>query len=252
MASWTFDRVRLSGVHLDGALSKEYPDLSMDSPDSDNYFRPSINEDTSNHYITVDNLFSGTPTASDRPANFYVSVPKASIGAKTILCRQDVHRWAVWSCGCWYKRCDRCNLHFGSEVTRDTLRVTCTNATGPVLAVTSRDKMTHIRSQRSRTQPPCCRQQEVFSVSHTLQVRLLQNEYTDITCLAFETNELKNGKNSSCVRVGCKRTGLHHRLQYRKQRLYCRGDLTLGDTLCNQRICSSWNTNKNLKVVATV
>ena len=90
MASWILRPSSALYVYLDGALVKEYPDLSMDS-DSDNYFLPIINEDTSNHYITVDNLFMGTPTASDRPANFYVSVPKASIACKDYLCRQDVH-----------------------------------------------------------------------------------------------------------------------------------------------------------------
>ena len=114
----------------------------MDS-DSDNYFLPIINEDTSNHYITVENLFSGTPSASDRPANFYVTVPKASIGAKTIAFADKMFIVEQYGpSGVGTNDATIATFTFGSEVTRDTLRVTCTNATGPVLAVTSRDKMT--------------------------------------------------------------------------------------------------------------
>lgn len=58
-------------VYEDGVLVLSYPNLSMD-PASKWYAPTVINEDTSNFYVTVTDLFgSGTYTSDLRPANFY-------------------------------------------------------------------------------------------------------------------------------------------------------------------------------------
>lgn len=218
-------------VYLDGVLVKEYADLSMDS-DSDNYFLPIINEDTSNHYITVENLFSGTPTASDRPANFYVSVPKASIGAKTISFADKMFIVEQYGpSGVGTNDATVATFTFGSEVTRDTLRVTCTNATGPVLAVTSRDKMTtHAFAAITDATPYAADNKKSFGFTYSTGTPVL-NEYTDITCLAFETNELKNGKIYLVSESGANAQGYIIDSNTANSVSIASGDLTLGDTL---------------------
>jgi hypothetical protein len=63
-------------VYVDGDLTLQYPDLSMD-PTSERYFIDVINDDGENEEIKVTDLWTGGITADVRPANHY--------GASTVL-----------------------------------------------------------------------------------------------------------------------------------------------------------------------
>jgi hypothetical protein len=70
-------------VYINDELVKTYPDLSMDS-NSTRYFLNMINDDPTNNYIAVTNLWVGAVTASNRPANFYAEIADTEIAAKQI------------------------------------------------------------------------------------------------------------------------------------------------------------------------
>lgn len=71
-------------IYLNDELVLAYSDLSSD-PTSSRYFVDVINEDTSNHYITATDLWTGAVAATMRPANFYAAaVPQANITATAI------------------------------------------------------------------------------------------------------------------------------------------------------------------------
>lgn len=70
-------------VWLNGVMVKVWEDLSSD-PMSANYFVDLINEDGTNHYITVTDLWVGAVTADMRPANHYGSVASSEITAKKL------------------------------------------------------------------------------------------------------------------------------------------------------------------------
>ncbi len=181
--------------YLDGALVKKWEDLSMDE-DSDNYFVPIINEDTSNHYITVTNLFTGTPVAANRPANFYAkALSNSAIGAKTITFGSamfNVEKYGPAGVGTNDNAVSA--FTFGSECVRDTLRVTTTNSVGPTLAVTSRTRMTkYTFASITDATPYAADNKKSFGFTYTTATPVT-NEYTDLTCFAFIPNELKNGK----------------------------------------------------------
>lgn len=79
-------------VYLNDDLVKTFPDLSMD-PLSRRYFVNIINDDPSNQYITVTNLFVGTPTAANRPANHYVEIADTEIATKQIDLLTAILEW---------------------------------------------------------------------------------------------------------------------------------------------------------------
>lgn len=70
-------------VYLAGELVFEKPDLSSD-PQAANYFVNLINDDASNRYITVADLWTGAITDTIRPANWYGGVADTNIAAKVI------------------------------------------------------------------------------------------------------------------------------------------------------------------------
>jgi len=71
-------------VYVSGDLVKSWPDLSMD-PNSSRYFPEIINEDGSNHYITVtDQWYGNTVLNENRPANYYASVASSEITATAL------------------------------------------------------------------------------------------------------------------------------------------------------------------------
>lgn len=70
-------------VYVNDELVKNYADLSSD-PNNAAYFVNVINDDTSNYYITVTDLWSGAITAGVRPANHYGVIPATGITAKVL------------------------------------------------------------------------------------------------------------------------------------------------------------------------
>lgn len=65
-------------VYVDDELVKTWPDLNSD-PLASNYFVNMINDDPSNHYITVTDNWVGAVTAATRPANFYGTIASADV-----------------------------------------------------------------------------------------------------------------------------------------------------------------------------
>lgn len=70
-------------VYLDDKLVKVFENLNSD-PNSENYFVDLINDDDSNHYIAVTDLWTGAITADCRPANHYGSVADTEISEKVL------------------------------------------------------------------------------------------------------------------------------------------------------------------------
>lgn len=70
-------------VYLNGEIVKSYPDLSSD-PNAENYFVPLINDDPSNNYVKVTDLWVGGITAAVRPANDYGVIPTGGVAAKQL------------------------------------------------------------------------------------------------------------------------------------------------------------------------
>ena len=70
-------------IYLDNSLVKSYPNLSMDQ-NSQFYWVDVINDDGTNYYVRAVDLFVGTPTAENRPANWYGVVPSTDITSKSI------------------------------------------------------------------------------------------------------------------------------------------------------------------------
>lgn len=64
-------------VYLNGSLVKTWENLSSD-PTSRYYFVDVINDDTSNHFIRVTDLWTGAVVADCRPANHFGVVPAAT------------------------------------------------------------------------------------------------------------------------------------------------------------------------------
>ena len=118
-------------AYLDGAEVKRYKNLSMD-PDSPKFCEKIINDDTSNYYFKVQNLFSGTVTADTRPANYFGAVKTVTATVLT----SDIHlvktnsvpgAVAVLSA-----------VTYGGAIKKDTLTLTCTTGGAtPVFSVTS-------------------------------------------------------------------------------------------------------------------
>ncbi len=79
-------------VYVNDELVKTYPDLSMD-PNSNRYFVNMVNDDPTNWYITVTNLWTGAPTADNRPANFYAEVSDSDIAAKQLDLLAYLFEW---------------------------------------------------------------------------------------------------------------------------------------------------------------
>lgn len=79
-------------VYLNDDFVKAYPDLSMD-PNSTRYFVNIVNDDPSNQYITVTNLWTGAVDADKRPANFYAEMADTDIAAKQLDLLDYLFEW---------------------------------------------------------------------------------------------------------------------------------------------------------------
>ena len=116
-------------VFLDDVLVREWPDLDSD-PNGARYFIDVINNDTSNFWITVTDLFTGAITAAVRPANHYGQIPTIGV-TTTVLTIEAATSIAV-------------NSPTGADGTADTFTpgtdarsetITCTlTAVGPAAA----------------------------------------------------------------------------------------------------------------------
>jgi len=106
-------------IYVNGDQVKNYPDLNMD-PNSDNYFVNIINEDTSNYYVTVTDLWSpNTVLAANRPANHYGLIPTS--GVTTTLLTLAV---AIVDTSNIQGTSTIAAFTFGSKVVRDRLKIT--------------------------------------------------------------------------------------------------------------------------------
>jgi len=85
-------------IYVNDGLVKTYPDLSSD-PNAENYFAKVINEDTSNWYITVTDLWTGAVTATTRPANHYVEVADSEIAEKQLDLTTVGVQWSLAATG---------------------------------------------------------------------------------------------------------------------------------------------------------
>ena len=70
-------------VYVNDGLVKSYPNLNSD-PLSASYYMNVINDDPSNYYITVADLWVGANTAGVRPANHYGVIPTSGVAAKVL------------------------------------------------------------------------------------------------------------------------------------------------------------------------
>lgn len=70
-------------VYVNDELVKTWPDLSSD-PNSSRYFVDLINDDPTNYYVAVTDLWVGSITTAVRPANFYTVVADTEIAAKQL------------------------------------------------------------------------------------------------------------------------------------------------------------------------
>jgi hypothetical protein len=80
-------------IYVNDELVKAYPDLSMD-PNSTRYFVDMVNDDPTNWYVTVTDLWSGAIDADKRPANFYAETDAANITTKQIDFISELFIWA--------------------------------------------------------------------------------------------------------------------------------------------------------------
>lgn len=113
-------------VYWNGVKTLNYENLSMD-PDSDVYYVNVINNDPSNHEITVTNLFSGAYTADVRPANQAGLIPTAGLTSNVLTIEPvqtyiDSGNTGDGTAG---------SFTYGASVQKDVLTLTCTNATVP-------------------------------------------------------------------------------------------------------------------------
>lgn len=104
-------------VYLDDDLVKVYPDLSSD-PLSADYFVDIINNDSSNYYIEVTDLWTGAITAAVRPANQYGVIPAAGIAEKVLTLADPI----VDMSGANLSTIT--GYTYGANVVRDTLTLT--------------------------------------------------------------------------------------------------------------------------------
>lgn len=125
-------------VYLNGALVREYPDLSG-NPISERYWVDLVNDDDANHYVEVTDLWTGAHTADTRPANHFGEVDSAEIAEKVLTI--DTVLFQV----------DSSNVSndatlgvftIGSKCIKDTLKVTYVLASTE-WSVESTDKMVH-------------------------------------------------------------------------------------------------------------
>jgi len=79
-------------VYVNDGFVKEWADLSMD-PNSSRYFVNLINDDPTNWYITVTDLWTGAIDADKRPANFYAEVAAGDIATKQIDLLDYLFEW---------------------------------------------------------------------------------------------------------------------------------------------------------------
>lgn len=118
-------------AYLNGDEVKRYKNLSMD-PASANYVEKVINDDSSNYYFKVEDLFIGTQTPAVRPANSYGVVKTITATVLTA----DIHSVVTSSPG--GASAVLSAITYGGSVKKDVLTLTCTTGGAvPVFSVAS-------------------------------------------------------------------------------------------------------------------
>lgn len=79
-------------VYLNDELVKVFPDLSMD-PNSTRYFVNLVNDDPTNWYVTVTDLWTGAVDADKRPANHYLELADTEIATKQVDLLSEILIW---------------------------------------------------------------------------------------------------------------------------------------------------------------
>lgn len=125
-------------VYLNGNVVLSYPNLSSD-PASSRYWVDVINEDGNNEYVTATDLWVGGVSATMRPANFYGTVPTASIAA-TLMQLKDL-TLIVDSSAAGSNTIG--SFTFGAEVIPDTYVITYDSGGGDWTVVSSTQQATH-------------------------------------------------------------------------------------------------------------
>ena len=106
-------------IYVNGDLAKNYPDLNMD-PNSDNYFVKIINEDTSNYYVRVTDLWApNAVVAANRPANHFGVIPVSGVSSTVLTLAV-----AIVDSSNIQGTSTIADFTFGSKVVRDRLKIT--------------------------------------------------------------------------------------------------------------------------------
>jgi len=176
-------------VYENDVLVYDQGDLSSD-PLSPRYFVDMINNDTDrNQYITVTDLWSGTISASIRPANFWCSIASTAITALTIDLATVIPQWTQSGVG------DNTitNFTYGAQLIRD--RYTCTlTMPGPTWALASLDQQSeHVFTVPADTVPYVA--DTVFSPGFTLtEVTGVTGEVITLTIEPLVEDEAIGGR----------------------------------------------------------
>lgn len=118
-------------VYVNDSLVKAWSDLSSD-PNASNYFVKVINDDTSNWYITVTDLWSGAVTADTRPANFFAEVADSEIAEKQLDLATVLVEWSLVATG---GASTLGAFTYGSKVIPDTYEIEYNGATWDVTSL---------------------------------------------------------------------------------------------------------------------
>lgn len=175
-------------VYVNAELVLSYPDLSSD-PNSKDYFVEVVNEDPANHYVTLTNLWVGTATAANRPANFFAAVADTEITATGLDLSEAVV--TVDSANAGSNTIS--TFTFGNSYFSDTLRVTYQSGTMDWSVVS-------LGKQSGHTFPVATggvayTADNQWSFGFTIAENTpVDGEYFDIEVQAFPVDEMINGR----------------------------------------------------------
>lgn len=175
-------------VYVNDELVRAYPDLSSD-PNSKDYYVEIINEDTANVYVEVEDLWVGTVSADNRPANFFKAVADSEITTtgldlSDVVVEVDSSNAGSNTIG---------TFTFGTSFIPDTLRVTY-DSVGGDWTVVSLDK------QANHTFPDATGgvayvADNQWGIGFTITENTpLDGEYFDLKVNALPVDELINGR----------------------------------------------------------
>jgi hypothetical protein len=211
-------------VYLNGALVFEEAVLSSD-PNSRDYFVDKVNDNASNFYVTLTDLWTGAVTADTRPANHFGQVASATeITAKqlkldTAIVIADASAAGANTIGAFT---------FGADVIEDTYEIEYNGATWDVTSLTK--QATHSFPAATGGVPYVADNSRSFGFTVTESAPVLAQKFTCYVIPLVE-DEAINGKLFFPEESGAPGQGWFITDNDEKTVDISSGDLTLGGTI---------------------